>query len=173
MTQSLRLKPSRLIGTIIAAAYFYYCVTNPTLGHFIDNIDLIIHEAGHLIFIFFGEFMNILGGSVLQILVPIIFCLYFFVYKQEFFSGSILLFWVGFNFVNVSIYMGDAILMNLPLLGGDGVIHDWNYLLSQIGVLAKTATLADVTYNIGVFILVAAAIFSARFSFIENKNVLV
>ena len=36
------------------------------------SLDLIVHEAGHFFFRFFGETMMIAGGSLLQILLPAI-----------------------------------------------------------------------------------------------------
>ena len=37
---------------------------------FIHGIDLIFHEAGHVIFGFFGQFLAVLGGSLMQVLIP-------------------------------------------------------------------------------------------------------
>jgi len=39
---------------------------------FIHGIDLVFHEAGHVIFGFFGEFLAVLGGSLTQVLMPLI-----------------------------------------------------------------------------------------------------
>src|SRR4051812_24863367 len=39
--------------------------------------DLVFHEAGHVIFGFFGRFLTVLGGSLLQCLVPIILAVAF------------------------------------------------------------------------------------------------
>src|SRR5690554_3718353 len=38
---------------------------------FLDYLNLAIHEAGHWVFAIFGQFMSILGGSLLQILTPL------------------------------------------------------------------------------------------------------
>lgn len=154
---------SKLVLTVIAALYFYYCAVNPTFGHFIDNVDLIIHEAGHWIFMFFGEFIYILGGSLTQVLVPTIFSSYFFL-RRDYFSASFILFWVGYNIVNVSIYMGDSIVMQLPLLGGDSSIHDWNYLLTSLHILKYTNVLSSVVHGFGMFVMVAAAALCVVFS---------
>ena len=124
----------------------------------LDSIDLIIHEAGHPIFSVFGEFVGILGGSFFQILVPCIFTSYFFFWRKEYISGSVVLIWVGYNIMNVAVYMGDSIRQELPLLGGDGVIHDWNYLLSNTSLLKYTDTLSTITYDFGVFIVIGALV---------------
>jgi hypothetical protein len=168
------MKPNywKLLGTAFLAWYFMsYAVGDPqgTLANwnFVDNVDLVIHEAGHIIFLFFGDFLHILGGSLTQILVPAIFAGYFFL-RRQYFSGSVVLFWVGENVISVATYMGDAVVQQLPLLGGDGVIHDWNYLLSATGLLKYTIPLSNITHGIGVLLLIAAAVLCVRFSFEEK-----
>ena len=44
----------------------------PTILWFIHLIILYIHEAGHFFFRMFGETMYILGGSIMQVLVPFV-----------------------------------------------------------------------------------------------------
>lgn len=124
----------------------------------LDSIDLVIHEAGHPIFSIFGEFIGILGGSFFQVFVPCVFAAYFFFWRKEFISGSIVLLWVGYNIINVSVYMGDSIRQELPLLGGDGVIHDWNYLLTNTGLLKYTDILSRITHDLGVFVIIGASV---------------
>src|SRR5437879_11188757 len=46
--------------------------TNYVGGHFMHLINLPFHEAGHLIFSPFGRFMTVLGGSLGQLLMPLI-----------------------------------------------------------------------------------------------------
>lgn len=135
----------------------------------IDSVNLIFHEAGHTIFFFFGEFIQVLAGSAFQILVPLVFTIYFFLFRREYYSASILLFWVGQNIINVSIYMGDSIRQQLPLLGGESVIHDWNYILSSTGLLKYTDTLATITFNFGCLVIIVAAVLSIYLAFNERE----
>ncbi len=39
---------------------------------FLHGVNLVFHEAGHLIFGFFGQFVGVLGGSLNQVLIPAI-----------------------------------------------------------------------------------------------------
>ena len=71
-----------------------------------------------------------------------------------------MLFWFGQNFIDVSVYMGDAIERKLPLLGGNSVNHDWYYLLSHLNLLQATDSLSATTYSIGALIIITAAILS-------------
>jgi hypothetical protein len=143
---------ARYLGITLFCGYFIYCGFTPTEWHFIDNVNLIFHEAGHVIFFFFGEFIQVFMGSGFQVLLPLFISLYFF-YNRQFLSGALVLAWVGQSIVNVSVYAGDAMLMNLPLLGGDGVIHDWNYLLTTLGQLSHTSAIASVIYGIGMIVI--------------------
>ncbi len=156
--------PLKIGVVVIVALYFFNIVLHPTDWHFIDNINLIFHEAGHPIMMFFGEFLHAAGGTIFQIGIPAFIAFYFWK-REEFFSASLILFWVGQNFINASVYAGDAIVQNLPLLGGDSVNHDWTATLSMLGILKYTPLVADILFYIGLLIILAATYFSVKVSF--------
>ncbi len=157
--------PPRSIPKLIIAAvltvYFFWCAYAPENAYFTHLINLPIHEAGHILFRIFGEFMGIAGGSLLQIIVPIVFFGYF-IYYQKPYSAAVVLFWVGNNFLDVYVYAADAQVMQLPLLSGltgaEGGFHDWNYLLTETNLLDKTYLIAKILRFVGTVITVAAAI---------------
>jgi hypothetical protein len=155
-----------LFFTCIALYFFNASLHHIDTWHLIDGANLAIHEGGHILFSPFGQFIYILGGSFLQVLAPCIFAYYFFT-RQDFFSGSVMMLWLGESIINVSVYMGDAIDMNLPLVGGENVIHDWNYLLTSLGLLSYTETLSKITMSVGFLILIAT---STIFIYFENKQ---
>jgi len=157
----------KLAVAIFAALYFFYYVSSSADWHFIDNVNLLIHEAGHWIFWPLGEFMHVLGGSLNQVLVPLLFVIYFYIQKQ-FYSSALVLFWVAQNLINVSVYAGDALRMQLPLLGGDEVIHDWNWLLLYTGQLRHTAAIAQTIEIFGILLGITAAIWAIKSSFNEH-----
>ncbi len=163
------MNKGKLTLSILAILYFFYCGAHPQDWHFLNNIDLVIHEAGHVIFFSFGNFLYILGGSLFQVLFPAIFVFYFFLRKQ-YFSASIVLFWVGENIINVSVYASDAIAMNLPLLGGDSSGHDWHNLLSMTNLLMYTPQIGACIYFCGISTLIIAACLAIRFSVILNNE---
>ncbi len=152
----------RMCGTVLAGAYFVHYALTPKDWHAIDFVNLIFHEAGHIIFFFFGEFIRIAMGSGLQVLLPLFIACYFF-YTRQNFAGSITLMWVGQNIINVSVYAGDAVAMQLPLLGGDSVIHDWHYLLSTLGVLGWTPAIASALSTLGFFTILSGILLSCMF----------
>lgn len=138
------------IGVSVASLYSIYYASTYTQWYFIDYTNIIFHEAGHVIFMILGEFIAICMGSGLQILLPFLIAIYFFINHQKI-SATVCLMWVGINLINVSVYAGDAIAMQLPLLGGDSVVHDWNYILSMLNILQATPIVAATLYGLGIF----------------------
>ncbi len=159
----------RLVVALFFIWYFMSSALDPESWHFIDNVDLIFHEAGHWIFMFFGDLITALGGTINQLLIPFVLAGYFFI-KRELFSSMILLMWFGYNFVNVSVYMADAVVMQLPLLGGDNVGHDWNNIFWTLGLLEHTQLLAMITRTIGIFIIITGAVLAVKYALEEKKK---
>lgn len=151
--------PVKTVIASLASCYFLWAAFHPADWRFIDNFNLVIHEAGHILFIPFGEFMTIAGGSLFQVIVPAVFAGYFY-YQDKFFSSALLLFMVGESLLNVSVYAGDAFLMQLPLLGGDDSIHDWNWMLDRLGWLDHTREISGAIRALGTLTIISAAIWS-------------
>lgn len=159
-----------LIVALVATLYFVYYAYTPNDWHFIDNINLIIHEAGHVVFSPFGTFMHILGGSLFQTIFPMLYIGYFY-FKRQYFSASLLIFWVGQNLVNVSVYASDAVAMQLPLLGGDTAGHDWHNILSMLNLLPYTNQIGGGIYLAGVLVIALAAILSVYASQFQASRI--
>jgi hypothetical protein len=122
-------------------------------------IDLGIHEAGHLLFSSFGRFLEIAGGTILQLLVPAAVGVAFF-RRHDRFAACFAAAWLGVNLVEVSVYMGDARAQVLPLVsvGGGDIIHDWNYLLGRMKLLRHDQALASLVRGLGHLIHGAAVV---------------
>lgn len=151
--------PVRLIAALAAGAYFLWAVLHPMDWRMIDGVNLVIHEAGHLFFRPFGEFLMIAGGSLFQLIVPATFAVYFY-YHRKHYSCALVLLWVGESLLNVSVYAGDAVEMQLPLLGGNDSIHDWNYMLDQLGWLYHTAAIAGALRLTAALIVIGATLWA-------------
>lgn len=121
----------------------------------IDGANLIFHEAGHVFFSFFGDFLQYLGGSLFQVALPLGLTVYFWRSEQRA-STSVTLFWTGENLTNVAIYIADAKWMALPLIGGD---HDWNYLLGRLGLLNQAEPLGRFVFFLGVVTILFGIIY--------------
>ncbi len=166
---NVRFNISKLLFTLVVVIYFFWYTNTTDTWIFLDNINLVFHEAGHALAIFLPKIFYVAAGSLFQILFPCIFVLYFYKLKN-YYSASLLLFWVGQNFISVSKYVGDAITMQLPLLGSDGSLHDWNYILKSFHLLTYSGTLSQAMFFIGVVIICAASIISLYYSRVYPKN---
>lgn len=117
----------------------------------IDLVFIPIHEGGHLLFRFFGEFLNIAGGTFLQLFVPVALAFYFALRRQA--QGTAFCAFFFFEqLLPIATYMADARAQELPLLtvgDADYVIHDWNYLFGRLGVLDHDTQIASAVRVIG------------------------
>jgi hypothetical protein len=126
--------------------------------------NLVFHEAGHVLFSLFGRFMTVLGGSLLQFLVPIVLAVAFLRQKTPF-GAIVCAWWAGENLVDVAPYIADARALELVLLGGrtgaevEG--HDWEYLLTQLGWLHLDRTLGLAVHRAGLAMMFAALVWGA------------
>jgi len=162
------LSRPKLAVAVIASLYFFWCAYDPYQWHLIDGVNLVIHEAGHIVFSPLGEFMMIAGGSLFQVIMPALFVGYFS-YNRKYYSAALVLFWVGESILNVSVYAGDSLALQLPLLGGEDSVHDWNYLLSSMNLLPATAKIAGTIRLLGTLVIALAAFGAIRFAK-ETKN---
>lgn len=152
----------KIITATLIIALFLWCDYDPFHHSFLHMINFPIHEIGHVIFRSFGEFMMILGGSLFQILLPIIFFFYFLA-RQEFFSVAVIILWIGNNFFDVAMYIRDAVYMELPLANpfapnGTELKHDWNYLLTSTNMLMHSDLIANIFIVIGSLITITGII---------------
>jgi hypothetical protein len=149
----------RFLIAVVASIYFAWATSQTSVPWLLNNVNFVFHEAGHIIFIFFGTFISVAGGTLTQIFIPII-CIGYFCINKKYYSASLLLFWLSQSILNASVYAGDAVAMRLPLVGGDYVIHDWNYMLSTLNILAHTEVVASFIRFLAILILLAAVILS-------------
>ncbi len=111
----------------------------------VHSWNLIVHEAGHFVFRWFGTTVHAAGGSMLQLMLPALF-VYQGVYWGNRIGTQLALLLLGQNFVDVSVYAADAQVRALPLLGGDRVFHDWWVILSNLRMLEATPVVAGALF---------------------------
>jgi hypothetical protein len=125
-----------------------------------DGVFVPIHEGGHLLFRMLGEFMMVAGGTILQLLVPVLLASYFILHRQA--QGvAFCLFFMFEQFLPIATYMADARAQELPLLsigGGEDVIHDWNYLFGKLGLLDHDIQIAGFVRFVGWMGMIAVVI---------------
>jgi hypothetical protein len=120
---------------------------------FVYPAEVIMHEAGHLLFSWMGQTMGLWGGSIFQLMVPAMLAISFawrgqttgVVFSTFFFFESL---------VNMAVYIADAREMDLPLITvGDGesdaVMHDWWNILQPLGLLEYDTRIAALVRAVG------------------------
>lgn len=126
---------------------------------FLHLPDLVFHEAGHVLFSPLGRFMTVLGGSLMQFLVPVILA-GAFIRQHQPFSACVCAWWAGQNLIDLSPYIADARALQLVLLGGrtgaevEG--HDWEFILTALGATHLDRTIGLSTHYAGVLVMVAS-----------------
>jgi hypothetical protein len=139
----------------LAGGYGLLAAWSPSTYRFLDRVDLIFHEAGHPLFGLFGEFLGLLGGTLMQLLIPAACAAHFFRSRQSY-SGSIVLIWLAQSLFNVSVYVRDARARALPLLGDDPSAHDWHQILGRLGLLRLDQAIGGLVYGVGFLVLLVA-----------------
>jgi hypothetical protein len=111
-------------------------LADPEYGSLIAGLNLGIHELGHFVFAAFGDFIAAAGGTLLQIIVPLVGII-MFLRQRDWFAVAFALAWLGTNFFGIAPYAADARARALPLVtpGPGDPIHDWYYMLAQLGWL--------------------------------------
>lgn len=126
-------------------------------------LDLATHEAGHLLFSWFGLFLMVAGGTLLQLAAPLVSAVLFW-RQPDYFALPVCGAWLATNLYEVATYLGDARAMELPLVtvgGGEPAVgHDWNYLLATVGLLAWDGALAG-ALRLGAFAVLWGSIAGA------------
>jgi hypothetical protein len=148
---------ARLALTVVLALLAWSAFRNE-YGYIplLSDIDLAIHEFGHMLFMpfgiqFLGNTMMILGGSLTQVAFPLVFVGYFMRRqadgrRRDLFAAMVCLWWSGINLLSVAIYCADSRAGQLMLIDGstgqesDG--HDWSNLLTRWGLLQHDTAIA-------------------------------
>ncbi len=130
---------------------------------FLHMVILPFHEFGHVLFMPFGRFMSILGGSLVQVLMPLGLMAAFLIKQRDTFGASAMLWWCGQSLVELAPYVGDAVERSMPLIGGLGPeAHDWGNLLTMMGLLDYTKGLARLCFTLGVLVMLIGLLWGAQ-----------
>jgi hypothetical protein len=144
-----------------ALVLVYFLVT--AFGHLLDpekwslvsGIVLGTHELGHIVFAPFPEVWTVAGGTILQLVAPIIVAVILYRQKEPIgvaMAGC----WLAISLAGVAVYMADASKGELQLVsvgGGDDAMHDWTYLFDHFNLIRSDQIIADRTRGIGWIVL--------------------
>lgn len=142
-------------------------------GSFMHNILLPIHEAGHVLFLPFGEFFTIVGGSLFQLALPLGIAIAFVLRNRDNFAAAVCLWWVGTSFLDLAPYVYDALVPQLIMLGGhtgDDGPHDWIYLLERFGQLQHAPAWGFVVHKLGALMVITGLVWAAFLLWRQREN---
>ena len=121
----------RRVGLVVMCVYAAWLVLFYSY-HWVDGINLLIHEAGHVVFSLFGGTVGLLAGPLLQLAVP--FFITFRLWRRgESVPAAVGAFWSAESLMYTAEYLADANRLALPLIGDHP--HDWRWLLDRAGAL--------------------------------------
>ncbi len=150
--------------------------SNYATESFMHLINLPFHEAGHIIFSLFGNFIASLGGSLGQILIPVICLTVLLIKTRDTFGASVTLWWTGENFIDLAPYINDARSLTLPLLGGNVGhsspygFHDWEFLLTETGLLQYDQIIARLAFITGSILIIISFIWGCSLLYKQYRN---
>jgi hypothetical protein len=130
---------------------------------------LIFHEAGHALFMPFGEFLMVLGGSLFQLLVPAFFVA-LFAHRRDWFATAVASLYLAASLAGVAIYIADARAGELPLLGGDRSSHDWTFLLIELNALQHDTTIGWYVMKLADLLFWGSVAAGLRFAWTGSRN---
>jgi hypothetical protein len=142
------LKPAEVWLSIAAVLVLFAIIVFDDDGFvlILDHANLAFHEAGHLFFGMLGRTLGLYGGTLGQLVFPIVAGVGFWRRRQAVgmaLSGV----WLFENFLNIARYMADARAQLLPLVGGGE--HDWYHIFSGLGLLNHDTAIAAITQALG------------------------
>ena len=166
----------KICASCITGVYIFNVLLHPELksleGSIINTINLIFHEAGHWMFFVGGNTISIFMGSGTEVLIPLVCAIHLYITDQKY-SSFFILYWLTTSLTDVSVYINDSIEMKIPLLGGDSVIHDWNYLLTTYNLLSYTHTISNLVFLLAYTAFVSALIGTLYYSVKELMSIVI
>jgi len=150
--------------------------SNDAGNSFLHLVNLPFHEAGHIFFRLFGRWMTSLGGTLGQLLIPILCLLTFLLKYKNPFGASVALWWLAESMMDIAPYINDARNGQLMLLGGvtgreaDYGYHDWEFILNEIGLLHYDHTLARIGDGLAVLLMLVSFAWAGYLLFKQYKN---
>ncbi len=136
---------------------------DPFFVSLFDGITLVFHEMGHLVCKGFGHTIYILGGSLMQLIVPTAAAIYLLIRQRDWFGFAVGMAWLSFSGFNLATYIGDANKENLPLasMSPEMPQHDWATLLTEWHMLNSCDTIATVVRVLACSVWAAAMALAA------------
>ena len=142
---------------------------------FMHRVNLVFHEAGHILFTAFGNFMMVLGGTLGQLIMPLVVTFALIMTNRDNFGGSIGLWWFGQSLMDCAPYINDARDLQLMLLGGGTGAdrpgaHDWENILKALGMIQHERKIAWMADAAGTLAMLLALAWGGYILYLQYQN---
>jgi hypothetical protein len=143
-------------------------------GSFIHGPLLVFHEAGHVLFRPFGDWMTVAGGTLVQLLMPALLMLALLLKNRDPFGAAIGLWLLGVSLLDVAPYMYDALQPQLMLLTGavgEEGGHDWITLFESMGLRPRAQSIGTATHKLGALLVLLALGWAAWLLVLQRRRI--
>ncbi|HET6567570.1 MAG TPA: hypothetical protein VFG50_06365 [Rhodothermales bacterium] len=148
-----------LVSALLFPACVYYLL-NPASFTILDKASFYMYEMGHYGFAIFGGSTQYAGGSIGQLVIPLLLVFFFLVYEYAF-GLQVFLFWLGQNLVNLSTYLSHTSAPHPHPVG----VQDWQMLVATLGVSDYSLYIGALLFAVGCMCFLASTL-TPRF--VEN-----
>jgi hypothetical protein len=151
--------PTSLVTFAMSLLLGWFAFVQDRRVPLLSLVDLGVHELGHLLFMAAPDLVTAIMGNGTQTLMPLLAGTYFAVARRDWPGLGVCLAWAGTTMQDASVYIADAPYQALPLLFGDGTIHDWAYVFGpeQLDRPEDAVSFAQLVHGLGVATLAAGA----------------
>jgi hypothetical protein len=158
----LGMKTALIVAISVWGLKLFFVPIEEAGNNILHYVNLPFHEAGHIFFGLFGEFFTVLGGSLFQLIMPMICVVVLLLKTRDPFGASVALWWFGENFIDMAPYINDARSLQLMLLGGvtgkeRPGFHDWENILGTLGLLPYDHIIAHSAMWFGLICMLLAS----------------
>jgi hypothetical protein len=133
---------------------------------------ILFHEAGHVLFAPFGEVLQVAGGTLGQLMMPLA-CAIAMHRRGDNFGAAICGMWAGMSLMDASVYAYDAYDPVLPLIGGGtgaDAFHDFVLLFDRFGQLPHARGWARAMNALGALALFASMAWAAVLLYLQREQ---
>jgi hypothetical protein len=134
-------QPLSRVALVAWLVFYAVCLWGAATGggilRWFDLVFVPIHEGGHLLLGWLGQWIMVAGGTILQLFVPFALAIYI-IFRRQLAGTAFCAFFFFEQFLPVGIYMADARAQALTYVTvGDpeNAEHDWFYLFTSLHVL--------------------------------------
>lgn len=146
--------PAPYIVLLVWGIYVFYKVYSKEFIWWnpLQYLDLGIHEIGHWLTVGLGMNVSVAMGTGAQWLLPF-GIMVAFLRAREFFGIVFCFSWLALSFQHSAWYCSTATEMGLVIghIGEGELYHDWNYMLSHLGILDYDFTISQWIWRVALF----------------------